>query len=112
MKIDHQEKYGLCIDACDKCALACNHCVAACLGEDDVKMMASCIAMDIDCAAVCQLASAAMARGSIHAGAICKLCAEICKACGEECDAHKAEHCQACAKACRACADACIKMVN
>ena len=53
--------------------------------------MARCIALDIDCAQVCALAAAAMARGSEHAKAICMLCANICEVCGAEC-AHHAKH--------------------
>ncbi|WP_443098614.1 four-helix bundle copper-binding protein [Variovorax sp. CCNWLW225] len=75
-------------------------------------MMAKCIALDIDCAAACQFAAAAMARGSEHAKSICALCADICQACGEECAKHKAGHCQACAKACRECAAACRSMAG
>ena len=98
------------IEACNACAIACNHCAAACLKEDDVKMMARCIALDMDCAAMCQLAAAAMARGSEHVNAICSLCADLCEACGDECAKHKAAHCQSCATACRACATACLEM--
>ena len=104
------EKYAQCIDACNECTMACNHCVTSCLAEDDVKMMAKCIALDIDCAAICQLAAAAMARDSIHADAICRLCAEICQACGDECAKHKSQHCQDCAKACHDCAKVCRTM--
>ena len=106
------EKYAQCIEACNDCAVACNDCAASCLNESDVKMMAKGIALDIDCAAVCQLAAAAMARGSAHAQAICRLCADICKACGDEVAKHSAAHCQACAKACHKCADECKKMAH
>jgi Domain of Unknown Function (DUF326) len=104
------EIYTACIEACNGCASACNHCVSACLKENDVKMMAKCIALDMDCATACQFASAPMARGSEHAQAICALCTDICDACGEECGNHEAEHCQVCAKACNACAAACRGM--
>ena len=107
----HQQ-YASCIDACDACAVACNHCATACLQEPDVTMMARCIALDIDCAAVCQLASAAMARGSEQAQAICTLCADFCAACGDECSQHSTDHCQACAQACRRCADECRQMAR
>jgi len=89
------ETYAACIEACNGCATACNHCAASCLKETDVKMMARCIALDMDCAAACQLAAATMARGSEFAKAICALCADICQACGEECAKHKHDHCQA-----------------
>ncbi|WP_157264741.1 four-helix bundle copper-binding protein [Azohydromonas aeria] len=100
--------YGACIEACDACAAACDHCAVSCLQEPDPKPMARCIALDIDCAEVCRLASAAMARDSEHAQAICALCAQLCEACGTECGRHHhMEHCQECAEACLVCAAAC-----
>lgn len=41
------------------------------LQEADVKPMARCIALDMDCAQACQLAIAFMAGGSEHVGAGC-----------------------------------------
>lgn len=105
-----KEKFRVCIDACNECAVVCNDCTVACLQEDDVKMMARCIALDIDCAAVCQLAAAAMSRGSEQSQSICALCADVCEACGEECSRHEQEHCQKCAEACRRCAQECRRM--
>ena len=102
--------YQACIEACNNCVVACNHCAASCLREQDVKMMAPCIALDMDCAQICALAAAAMARDSQHAKAICALCATICQACGDECAGHDMAHCQACAKACHQCAEECRKM--
>ena len=104
------QKFNACIEACNACFVACNHCAASCLQESDVKMMAKCIALDMDCAAICSVAAGAMARGSMHAKAICALCADICQACGDECAKHSMEHCQQCAKACRKCAEECRKM--
>ncbi len=104
------DKYRACIEACYACAASCDHCSTACLQEDHVKMMARCIQLDIDCAAMCRLAAAAMARGSELAPQICALCAEICEACADECGKHEHDHCQECASACRRCADECRKM--
>ena len=109
IKMAHQQ-YEACIEACDHCASVCDHCAASCLQEQDVKAMARCIALDIDCAAICRLASGAMARGSEQAQAICALCADICEACGDECAKHQMEHCKVCAEACRRCADECRRM--
>ena len=104
------ESAQACIDACNACADACDRCAAACLKEEDVKMMARCIALDIDCATACRFSAGAAARGSELLGAICGLCAEICDACAAECAKHRHEHCRACAEACRRCGDACRKM--
>jgi uncharacterized protein DUF326 len=105
----HQQ-YRSCIDACNACADACDHCSIACLGEADPRPMARCIALDIDCAQVCRMAAAIMARGSEYAGATCALCALLCDACAEECGKHAHDHCRACAEACRRCAEACRSM--
>lgn len=105
-----QQQFESCITACHVCANACDMCVAACLKEDDVKMMARCIALDIDCAQICRLAAGVMARGSEFATALCRVCAEICDACGNECAKHQAQHCQDCAAACRRCAEECRRM--
>ncbi|WP_456256723.1 four-helix bundle copper-binding protein (plasmid) [Pseudomonas iridis] len=99
-----------CIAACLSCATACETCASSCLQEDDVQMMSGCIAQDRDCADLCRLAAALMARNSPRAADICKLCAEACKACAEECAKHAHDHCQACAKACSECAQACMAM--
>ena len=104
------QKFNSCIEACNACATACNHCAASCLQEPDVKMMARCIALDIDCAEMCAMAAAAMGRGSECAKTICDACAQVCQACGEECGRHKMDHCQQCAQACRRCAEECRKM--
>ncbi|MEO6015873.1 MAG: four-helix bundle copper-binding protein [Polaromonas sp.] len=106
----HNSRYNACIKACNNCVVACNHCASSCLQEQDVKMMVQCISNDMDCAAICALAAAAMSRGSPHAQAICALCADICQACGDECARHDMAHCQACAKACHQCAKACRDM--
>lgn len=106
------ENYEHCLEACHECLVACEHCATACLAEEDVKMMARCIALDRSCADICGLAEREMARGSEFAERVCQLCAEICDACGEECARHKMDHCQQCAEACRRCAEACREMAG
>jgi hypothetical protein len=99
-----------CVDACNACADACDHCATACLQEQNVDMMARCIALDMDCAAICRLAAGCMARGSEFAKQLCQLCAQVCEACGGECGKHPHDHCQACSKACAKCAEECRRM--
>lgn len=108
--MNHTQQYDACLQACFDCIAACNGCLSACLAEPDVKMMARCIALDIDCAEACQLAAAAMARASESSKAICAMCATVCEACGAECAQHDMEHCQACATACKRCAEECRRM--
>lgn len=106
------ESMQACIDACNECATACDHCASACLQEQDMKSLARCIALNVDCAEICRTAAAFMARGSEFAEAICAACADICDACGEECERHDMDHCRQCAAACRKCAGECRRMVG
>ena len=105
------ENYKKCIDACLACATLCNNCASSCLKEEDVKMMASCIQLDMECAALCYASAQLMSLGSAKAMALCKICAEACEACASECGKHDNEHCKACAAACRKCAEACKNMM-
>ena len=106
------EHFRSCIDACNDCALACDHCAAACLNEQDIAKMVRCIRLDIDCAEICRLAVAYMARGSELSADACELCASICDECAKECDRHPMAHCKDCAKACRRCAEECRRMTT
>jgi len=102
--------YKACIDACLNCAALCNHCASSCLQEKDVKMMARCIQLDMECAAVCYTAAQLMSLGSNRAEEYCRMCADICRECGEECGKHKMEHCRECAEASKRCAHECSHM--
>ncbi|SDK21602.1 protein of unknown function [Catalinimonas alkaloidigena] len=94
------------------CVAACNHCATACLEEDNVKMMASCIRTDLDCAAICSTALGFVNRQSQFTDDLLRQCIEICNACEKECRQHDHDHCQACADACQACAKACENYVG
>lgn len=66
----------------------CDFCADACPREPEMSPMGRCIALDVDCAAVCRLAAATLARDSGCAPRFCAMCTEICEACGaEECRA-------------------------
>jgi hypothetical protein len=78
--------------------------------EDDVKMMAKCIQLDMECAALCYSSAQLMSLGSSMAKELCRLCADACEACGAECGRHKHDHCQECARICKECANECRRM--
>ncbi|WP_425273729.1 four-helix bundle copper-binding protein [Paraburkholderia hospita] len=69
--------------------------------------MAKCIRPNADCASLCRLTSAALARQSHFAPEFCELSARICDECADECARHAPEHCGTCSDACRRCAEAC-----
>ena len=96
-----------CIQACLRCASTCDYCASSCLKERDVAMMAKCIQLDMECAAICYTSAKLMSLGSAKAKEICRICADICQACSDECGKHQHEHCQECAKTCKECSDEC-----
>jgi hypothetical protein len=50
-----QLKYQSCIAACAVTAVDCTNCASSDLNEQDIKMLARCIKLDLDCAAICFL---------------------------------------------------------
>jgi len=96
------------ISMLSECAAACNNCSTACLQEKDVQKMTQCIRLDIDCAQICEITAAFVARNSEHAMHLMKECAEICSKCAKECAKHSdMEHCKVCADLCKKCAEMC-----
>ncbi|MGC4036382.1 MAG: four-helix bundle copper-binding protein [Chitinophagaceae bacterium] len=96
------------INALNHCAAVCNFCANACLNENNVNEMTTCIRLDLDCAAICNLLASFIARQSPHASHLFSECVEICEKCAMECEKHShMEHCQVCAEACRHCAEMC-----
>jgi hypothetical protein len=74
-------------------------------------MMARCIQLDMECAAICYAAAQLMSLGSKQAKEACLICAQLCDDCAAECSKHThSKHCQECAEACRQCAQACRNM--
>src|SRR3569833_3342837 len=98
MSREKYEDYQECIAACHACVVACNHCAASCLQEPDVAHMVRCIALDTDCAQICQLAKTKKTSNSDNAPAESRDCADLCQACGDECGKHDMDHCQQCAE--------------
>ncbi|ABK05633.1 protein of unknown function DUF326 (plasmid) [Arthrobacter sp. FB24] len=102
-----------CIAACFECAQTCTACADACLGEDMVAELTTCIRTDLDCADVCAATGNLLSRQTggqspITLAAL-EACRAACAACAEECQKHAGmhEHCRICAEACRRCEAAC-----
>jgi hypothetical protein len=106
------ERFQKCIQLCMTCAIECRRCAAACINEDDVKMLMRCILLSRDCAALCDVAVSAMGNENPLTDEICDVCADMCDACAEECEKHKHNHCKRCAEVCRQCADECRRAIT
>lgn len=104
------------VSAASECAAVCTACADACLQEEDVASLRSCIRQNLDCADICAVVSRLIARpGEQDADTLrsqLDACAAACRACAEECQHHAdaMEHCAVCAEACRACAEECERM--
>jgi len=112
MSHEHYKEY---IDACLACSTACHHCAASCLQEKDVTHLATCIRLDMECAAICETTARVMSINGHLSEQLCSLCAEICNRCAGECEKHAKmgmEHCRECAEACYHCAEVCSRMVH
>lgn len=79
----------------------------ACLAEPNLAKMTRCVRLDTDCAQICRLAAAYMARDSEMVDVIWEICAQVCDTCAQECSQHEMNHCRHCAEACRHAADEC-----
>lgn len=101
-----------------ECAQACTACADACLSEDMVADLRTCIVSDLDCADVCDTTARILSRqtggdrGYLRSQV--EACLAVCESCGAECARHAGmhEHCRLCAEACRRCADACRALLG
>jgi hypothetical protein len=105
----NSERHNLetCIAACHEAILACQNCAV----QDFRAGTALCALISLDCADMCAVTMNSMARGSIHHGDFCAICAHICRACATTCAPHAEvhEHCARCMAACEKCASECAK---
>jgi hypothetical protein len=101
-----------------ECEAVCRLCADACLHEDDVANLRSCIERNEACAQACDTALAALATGAAHPDAsllaVLDACALACAACADECEMHADhhEHCRVCAEVCRQCEQECAAMIS
>jgi hypothetical protein len=114
----NKAKLAECISACFECAQTCTACADACLSEETVAELVTCIGTDLDCADICATTGNVLSRHAGYNGgvtrALLEACRAACKACAEECDKHADmhDHCQVCAEACRRCEQACADLLT
>jgi hypothetical protein len=99
-----------CITACQEAIRACQVCAT-----QDIRAGTSlCALINLDCVDICTATMNALARGSVHHGDFCAVCAHVCRACATACAPHAETHahCAACQLACEKCAAECVKHVK
>jgi hypothetical protein len=106
------------IDACLNCVQACKSCGDADLAEEDVADMRRCVALDEQCADVCDVTARLLSQPAfwdefvVHR--LLQACLRVCTNCAEECALHAAHHrhCAICERVCRACVRACSVLLE
>ena len=106
---------GAAIEACYESAQVCIACADACLAEDNVAKLRTCIESDLNCADICAATAAVLTRRTESqlklTAQLLDVCIAACRECAAECRKHAEmhAHCRYCAESCEACADACEK---
>lgn len=106
------------IEALLKCATTCTTCADACLSEEKVDTLRTCIQLNLNCADICSTTGHLLCRTNAASDSLLhtqlEACRDICAACAEECERHADmhEHCRLCAEACRACEEQCSSLLS
>ncbi|HWE06371.1 MAG TPA: four-helix bundle copper-binding protein [Rhizomicrobium sp.] len=102
-----------CVEECYNCAQTCASCADASLAEDDVKMLARCVRLNLDCTDMCVATGAIATRHLVSESPMLReilaACELTCRRCEEECLKHASHHahCRVCAEVCANCRKAC-----
>ncbi len=92
-----------CVQTALAAASACTVCADACLAEDDVASLRTCIRRDLDCADIAGTTASVLARQVALDPGLVRVVLEACtvaaKRCAAECELHAGmhEHCRLCA---------------
>lgn len=96
-----------CVEAAQDAEAACTACADACLAEDDVAGLRTCIRRDLDCADIAGTTARVLTRQVALDPGLARVVLEACtvaaKRCAAECEDHAPTHphCASCASACR-----------
>lgn len=96
-----------CMYQCVATAISCEQTAANGLMEKNVQEFREWIALARDCADLCWLTSAMMARNSAHAPHLAKECAKACERCMKACERFEHTYCADLARTCRSCMQSC-----
>ena len=107
------EDVAAAIDACLSCLQSCTSCADADLAEPDVGELATCVALCLNCAEVCDTTARLLSRPAhwelfvVHR--LLQACVRTCTESAEECARHAPHHrhCAICEQVCRECILAC-----
>jgi hypothetical protein len=108
---------GAAIDTIIMCSEACTMCADACLSEEMVGQLKTCITLNLDCADICATTARVLSRQTGFDIAVARTqleaCATACMVCAAECAMHADmhEHCRVCTEACNRSERACRELL-
>lgn len=112
------EAVAQCIERLQDCAQACTACADACLAEDMIGQLRTCIRLNMDCADICMTTERSLSRMTGADLTVVRSLLDTCmvatRACGMECRRHAEmhEHCRICADACHDAEQACMQLIG
>jgi hypothetical protein len=112
------EQLAQAVATLEQCATVCTSCADACLAEQHVHELISCIRLNLDCADICRTTAAVVVRLSQPdldvLRSLIQACHTVCQRCGRECEQHADmhEHCRICADMCHACEQVCEELLQ
>lgn len=106
------ENNNVLIESLQNCVTTCEYCADACLNEENLSSLVTCIRLDRDCADICAAGLSLLIRDSGYTNPVIELCEQICAECAKECEKHDHDHCRECAQACRRCEELCREYLN
>jgi hypothetical protein len=100
-----------CIRECSTCHDICLETLTHCLAQGGPHVEPEHLALQLDCAEICQTSANFMLRASSVHTETCRACAAVCARCAESCEQITGDDAMSrCAKACRRCAESCRRM--
>lgn len=106
------------VESLQACAWATDACADACLQEEAVAELRTCIRLDLDTAAVCRAALQVLARSGLVdpslLQSLVQTCVAFCRVTAAACAEHaeRFDHCRTCARACLRCEEACLALLE
>jgi len=95
------------LNALATCAAACDQCTTLGLTDRQLPAHLRSFRLSRDCADLCRLTAAFLAREAEHTPHLLRECAELCRACANACTQFDTPQHRTCTEACRRGEDAC-----
>ena len=112
------DSLALVLEALARCEQVCLLCADACLEEESMEKLRSCIRLNFDCAAICSVTAQLLVRRTEIPGTLVHAqlhaCVIACQSCADLCATHASyhHHCEICTNTCRDCQEQCNRLIG